>query len=299
MWKKFWLKDAQLKEAKKGFIYLLTIFICFMVLAIAGFLLEITGQYQNSYQDKWDFFQEDLKLESMAYLWTGKNHLKDLEKAYRESHRLAFEQRQVTDGLEISFQTLNWKNNQGVLELKKDDLKKKADIYLFYQEWMEEKPYLSKASWSQDFSRGMEDFVSQGWQAVDLPKVHIQEGTSALLVYQGGKYFLLQDEVVCGQWNYGDQICLVNKGQLRLEGLVRLKGILINQGSILGEGSLDGLYLSDRDANLTVQGAVLGNGLVKEAKYDKILAFNLGMKTPIFYHLTLKNIQSRPHDYFN
>ena len=107
MWKEFWPKDVRLREVKKGFIYLLTIFICFMVLAIAGFLLEITGQYQNSYQDKWDFFQEDLKVESMTYLWTGKDHLKDLENAYRASRRLVYEQNQVTDGLEINFQTRN------------------------------------------------------------------------------------------------------------------------------------------------------------------------------------------------
>lgn len=299
MWKEFWPKDVRLREVKKGFIYLLTIFICFMVLAIAGFLLEITGQYQDSYQDKWDFFQEDLKVESMTYLWTGRDHLKDLENAYRASRRLVYEQNQVIDGLEVNFQTRNWKDNQGTLKVKKGDIEKIADIYLFYQEWMEEKPYLSKATWSQDFSQGVADFATQGWQSIDLAKVHIQQGTSALLTYKGGKYFLLQDDHVCGQWTYGDDICLVNEGELRLEGLVNLRGILINRGSILGQGKLNGLYLSDGDADLTVQGAILGDGQVKEAKYDKISAFAMGMKTPIFYHLSLKNIQSRPHDYFN
>lgn len=296
--KKFWRSDVKLKDNKAGFIYLVAIFICFMVLAVAGLLLEITGQYQKSFVDKWTFFQKDLDLDGVLFKETRDTVLKDLQKSYQDFGGGGFSKTELVDGASVSFKVENWKENLGYLEVKKDSLEKRADIYLFYPEWLKKSPYLFEKNSSQEFLQAVENFKAEGWKEVPYEKIYIPPGHQVDLIYVGSQFCLMEEDQVFAQWTWMDPICLKNDGTIHLKTSLSLGGILINNGKLEGKGSLIGLYFSNQPGPLKVKGLVVGRGLVEESTYDIGTIFGIASKTPIFYHFQLKNLQSRPHNYF-
>lgn len=298
--KKLLQGGGQFKKAKRGYVYITILFIAFFLFVLVSFLLAATNQEGIFSRSKWENFTEDLAVEDLFIEASSPSQLKDLEKNFleRRVQGKEFSKTWRLREMDLTLEVRDWTRNQGFLEGKAKDRVKRGDLYLFHPIFEKEIPYLGPEDWTGELKEKIPQFMEN--PSLNRGNfIQVGPGQEVVLKEEGEDLVFYQGESPLYRQQKTKSLYLENQGVIEIFGPLSFSGILVNKGEISGsDGLLRGLYFSDKASPLKVRGQVLGAGRAQDVVYDQQEAYKQFQKLPFFFHFRLKNIQSRPHDYF-